>query len=124
MLVFPGVFKAGIGTGGEYGKRVLGIDGKTVDYYNTMAASIGFQPGARKKIVILVLVADDALKKSRDSSGWEAGVEGSMAFVELGARGSIDTTNIKGPIVGFVVSQKGLMYNLTLEGSEYTKTKN
>jgi lipid-binding SYLF domain-containing protein len=64
---------------------------------------------------------DDALKKFRESNGWEAGVDGSVALVELGAGGTIDTTNIKSPIVGFVFGNKGLMYNLTLEGSKYTK---
>jgi lipid-binding SYLF domain-containing protein len=123
VLVFPGVFKAGIGIGGEYGEGALRINGKTVDYYNTAAASIGFQLGAQKKTVILVFMASDALKKFRDSSGWEAGVDGSVALVTLGAGGTIDTTSIKDPIVGFVFSQKGLMYNLTLEGSKYTKIK-
>ena len=49
------------------------------------------------------------------------GVDGSVALVTVGAGGSIDTTNIRDPIVGFVFSNKGLMYNLTLEGSKYTK---
>ena len=97
------------------------INGKTVDYYSTAAASIGFQLGAQAKTVILVFMQDKALKNFRDSSGWEAGVDGSVALVELGAGGSIDTTNIKDPIVGFVFSNKGLMYNLTLEGSKFTK---
>ena len=51
----------------------------------------------------------------------EAGVDGSVALVELGAGGSLDTSNIKDPIVGFVFGNKGLMYNLTLEGSKFTK---
>lgn len=123
VLVFPGVFKAGIGIGGEYGEGALRINGKTVDYYNTAAASIGFQLGAQKKAVILVFMADEALKKFRDSSGFEVGVDGSVALVELGAGGSIDTTNIKSPIIAFIFGQKGLMYNLTLEGSKYTKIK-
>ncbi|MHB1075410.1 hypothetical protein [Thiobacillus sp.] len=29
--------------------------------------------------------------------------------------------NIKDPIVGFIFGQKGLMYNLTLEGSKFTR---
>jgi len=49
LLVFPSVFKAGIGIGGEYGEGALVIDGKSVDYYSTAAASIGFQLGAQKK---------------------------------------------------------------------------
>ena len=123
VLVFPSVYKAGIGVGGEYGEGALRIGGKTVDYYNTAAASFGFQLGAQKKTVILVFMQQDALKKFRASSGWEAGVDGSVALVKVGAGGSVDTTNIKDPIVAFVFGQKGLMYNLTLEGSKFTKLK-
>ncbi len=50
-------------------------------------------------------------------------MDGSVALIKIGAGGSIDTTKIKDPIVGFVIGQKGLMYNLTLEGSKYTKLK-
>ncbi|MBL7174728.1 MAG: hypothetical protein ISS66_02775 [Desulfobacteraceae bacterium] len=121
VLVFPSVIKAGFGIGGEYGEGALRIGGKTVDYYSTVAASIGFQLGAQSKSVILIFLDKDELKKFRNSSGWEIGVDGSVALVTLGAGGSIDTTNIKAPIVGFVFSNKGLMYNLTLEGSKITK---
>ena len=121
VLVFSSVLKAGIGVGGEYGEGALRVGGKTVDYYSTAAASFGFQLGAQSKSIIVVFMQDDALKKFRTSSGWEAGVDGSVALIELGAGGTIDTTNIKNPIVGFVFGNKGLMYNLTLEGSKYTK---
>ena len=123
VLVFPGVFKAGIGVGGEFGEGALRIGGKTADYYSTAAASIGFQFGAQKKTVILVFMQQEALKKFRASPGWEAGVDGSVALIKIGAGGSIDTTKIKDPIVGCVFGQKGLMYNLTLEGSKFAKNK-
>lgn len=123
VLVFPKVIKAGFGIGGEYGEGALRIRGKTVDYYRTTSGSIGLQFGAQTKTIILVFMQNKALKKFRNSSGWEAGVDGSVALVTLGAGGSIDTTNIKGPIVGFVFSNKGLMYNLTLEGSKYSILK-
>lgn len=121
VLVFPSVIKAGFGIGGEYGEGALRINGKTVDYYNTASASIGFQIGAQAKTVILVFMEENALKNFRDSKGWKAGVDGSVALIKLGAGGSIDTENIRDPIVGFVFGNKGLMYNLTLEGSKYTK---
>ena len=110
-----------IEVGGEYGEGALRIGGKTVDYYSTASASVGFQLGGQQKTVILVFMQDEALKQFRDSSGWKAGVDGSVALIKVGADGSIDTTTIKDPIVGFVFSQKGLMYNLTLEGSKFTK---
>jgi len=121
VLVLPGVVKAGFGVGGEYGEGALRIDGKTVDYYNTVAGSFGFQFGAQAKTIILVFMQQEALDSFRNAQGWEAGADGSVALVTLGAGGSIDTTNIKDPIVAFVFGQKGLMYNLTLEGSKFTK---
>ena len=121
ILVFPSIIKAGIGIGGEYGEGALRIDGKTVDYYNTATVSIGFQLGAQAKTVILLFMTDEVLSKFRNSKGWEVGIDGSVAFVKVGVGGSLDTTKIKAPILGFVIGQKGLMYNLTLEGSKITK---
>jgi len=121
VLVFPSVYKAGFGIGGEYGEGALRIRGKTVEYYSTVAGSLGFQFGAQKKTLILVFTKKDALKEFRESNGWKAGVDGSVALVTVGIGGSIDTTNIKDPIVAFAFDQKGLMYNLTIEGSKFSK---
>ena len=121
VLVFPGVLKGGFGIGAEYGEGALRIDGKTVDYYNTAAASFGLQMGGQVKTILIVFLDENALKQFRDSNGWKAGVDGSIALVTLGAGGALDTSTIKDPIVGFVIGQKGLMYNLTLEGSKFTK---
>lgn len=121
VLVFPSVLKAGIGIGGEYGEGALRINGKTVDYYSTAAASIGFQLGAQVKSIVIVFLEQQALEDFRKSSGWKAGVDGSVALVEWGAGEDINTVDIKEPIIGFVFSNKGLMYNLTLEGSKFTR---
>lgn len=121
VLVFPEVVKAGFGIGGEYGEGALRINNKSVAYYNTVAASIGFQLGAQLKTVVLIFLTDAALAGFRNSDGWEAGVDGSVALIELGAGKDINSINIDDPIVGFVISNKGLMYNLTLEGSKMTK---
>ncbi len=121
VLVFPDVVKAGFGVGGEYGEGALRIDGETVDYYSTAAASIGFQLGAQFKTVMLIFLESDALESFRNSDGWEAGVDGSVALVELGAGKDLTTRQFDQPIVGFVFSNKGFMYNLTLEGSKITR---
>ncbi len=123
VLVFAGVIKAGIGIGGEYGEGALRIGAKTVEYYSIGAASIGLQLGAQKKDIILVFLQDSALKDFRASEGWQVGVDGSVVVVDLGADASIDSTKMNKPIVGFVVGQQGLMYNLTLEGSKISKLK-
>lgn len=121
ILVFPRVLKAGFGFGGEYGEGALRIKGKTVDYYNTIAASFGLQIGAQAKTVVLVFLEEEALKKFQAREGWKVGVDGSVAVFVVGAGTSLDTTKFNNPIVGFVLDQKGLMYNLTLEGSKFTK---
>ena len=121
MLVFPSVIKAGIGIGGEYGEGALLSGGKTVGYYNIAAASIGFQLGAQVKSEIIMFMTAESFKAFQASDGWEAGVDGSVALVTLGAGGEIDTENITDPIIGFIFSNKGLMYNLSLEGSKITK---
>ena len=121
ILVFPEVIKAGFGIGGEYGEGALRINNETVQYYNTASASIGFQIGAQLKTVILVFLTDAALSDFRASDGWEAGIDGSVALVELGAGKDINTINVDDPIVGFIIGSKGLMYNLTLEGSKMSK---
>ncbi len=121
VLVFPKVYKAGIGVGGEYGEGALRVGGKTVDYYSTAAASIGFQLGAQAKSIVVIFTQESALKKFRASEGWKVGVDGSVALVDIGVGKAVDTTNIKDPVIGFIFGQKGLMYNLTLEGAKFTR---
>ncbi len=121
VLIFPTVYKAGFGIGGEYGEGVLQVGGKTISYYNTAAASIGFQIGAQSKSVVIIFMTNDSLKHFQASKGWKAGVDGSVAVIEWGVGEDINTIDIEDPIVGFVFSNKGLMYNLTLEGSKFTK---
>lgn len=121
VLVFPNVIKAGIGIGGEYGEGALRVDGKTVEYYSTAAGSIGFQLGAQSKAVFILFMQQAALDNFRKSDGWKAGVDGSINLVKVGAGGALDTATIKDPIIGFVMTNTGLMFNLTLEGSKFTK---
>jgi len=120
-LVFPRVIKIGVGVGGEGGEGALRVGGKTVDYYNTLAGSFGFQLGAQAKSIIIAFMTEESLSSFRNSSGWKVGVDGSVAIIDVGAGKTIDSTNIKDPVVGFVFGSKGLMYNLTLEGSKITK---
>ena len=121
MLVFPEVLKAGIGIGGEYGEGALVIKNYHAAYYSTAAASIGFQLGAQIKSQIILFMNQKVLADFRKSAGWKAGVDGSVALATLGAGGEISTDTIKEPIIGFIFSNKGLMYNLTFEGAKITR---
>jgi lipid-binding SYLF domain-containing protein len=121
MLVFPSVVKAGIGVGGEYGEGALLIGRETADYYNTVSASFGFQLGVQERSVIILFMTDSALRQFRKTAGWKVGVDGSVAIITVGAGGSVDTNKITSPVVGFILDPKGLMYNLTLEGSKISR---
>jgi len=121
MLVFPSILKAGLGIGGEFGEGALLVGDQTVAYYNIASASIGLQLGVQQKSVAILFMTADSLAKFRESKGWKAGVDGSIAIATLGAGKSLDTETARKPIIGFVYSNKGLMYNLTLEGSKITR---
>ena len=121
MLVFPNVIKAGIGIGGEYGEGALLIRRRTVGYYNTVSASIGFQLGVQARSVIIMFMTPEALDQFRATAGWKIGADASVAIITVGVGGSIDTNKITSPVIGFILDPKGLMYNLTLEGSKISR---
>jgi len=121
FLIFPRVIKVGIGLGAETGEGALRVGGQTIAYYRTTSGSIGFQLGAQAKSIVIAFMTKESLQKFRDSSGWKVGVDGSVALIDLGAGKTIDSNNIKDPVVGFIFGSKGLMYNLTLEGSKFSK---
>jgi lipid-binding SYLF domain-containing protein len=77
--------------------------------------------GIQAKSIIIAFMTQDALDKFRNSDGWKVGIDGSVALIDVGAGKTIDSSNIKDPVVGFIFGSKGLMYNLTLEGSKITK---
>jgi lipid-binding SYLF domain-containing protein len=121
ILVFPSVVKAGFGFGGEYGEGALLIQGRPVAYYNTVAASFGFQLGAQVRSVIIMFMTPGALDQFQRTAGWKVGIDGSVAIITIGVGGSIDTNKITSPVIGFILDPEGLMYNLTLEGSKITR---
>ncbi|MDJ0759235.1 MAG: lipid-binding SYLF domain-containing protein [Woeseiaceae bacterium] len=120
-LVFPRVVKVGIGVGAEYGEGALRVGGKSVAYYSTTSGSVGFQLGAQAKSIIIAFMTQDALRKFQNSKGWKVGVDGSVALIDLGGGKTIDSDNVRDPVVGFIFGSKGLMYNLTLEGTKFAK---
>ena len=121
LLVLPNVKKAAFIIGGEYGQGALRIGGKTVNYYNIVSGSFGLQIGAQGKDIIIAFMTDEVLTAFRASQGWEAGVDGNIALIDLGAGGRVDTTTMRDPIVGFVFDVKGLIADVSLKGAKITK---
>jgi lipid-binding SYLF domain-containing protein len=117
VLVFPSVVSAGFMVGGSHGNGALRRDGKTVRYYSMTAASIGLLAGARTKAVFYLFMTPDALQKFEASSGWTVGADASVTVVNVGANAAIDTRNLSAPVVGFVLTNAGLMGNLSMDGT-------
>jgi lipid-binding SYLF domain-containing protein len=121
VLVIPRIKKAGLVVGGEYGNGALRISGRNVGYYNLSAGSVGFQIGAEEFNLLLCFMDRAALEKFRLANGWQVGVDGEVTVVNVGAGGSLDTTKLNEPIVGFVFGEKGLMAGVSLQGLKFTK---
>ena len=85
VLVFPSGVGASLGIGAEYGRGALRVGGRTQAYYSTTAGSIGFQAGAQSKAVIYLFTTQEALDKFRNSRGWTAGADATVAAATMGA---------------------------------------
>ena len=121
ILVFPSVVKAGFGIGGEYGEGILLNKDRVEGYYNIISASFGFQLGVQERTIIIMFMTQDALDGFERRAGWKVGVDGSVAIITVGVGGGIDTDKIVSPVIGFILDPKGLMYNLTLEGTKISR---
>lgn len=122
-LVFPRVIKIGIGVGAETGEGALRVAGRSAAYYRTTSGSFGFQLGAQAKSIVIAFMTKESLSQFRASSGWQVGLDGSVALIDLGAGKQINNANVKDPVVGFIFGAKGLMYNLTLEGTKISRVQ-
>ena len=120
-LVFPRALRAGLVAGAETGEGVLRIGGKTVDYFRITSGSLGLQAGAQARSIVICFMSENALNDFRSSSGWRVGVDGSVALIDVGAGKTIDSQNVRDPVVGFIFNSSGLMANLTLEGTRFTR---
>lgn len=121
VLVFPRVTKGGIGVGGEFGEGVLQVNGKTVGYYKVGAASVGLTLGLAKHSEVIMFMTQESLNKFTASDGWSIGADAGITVVSGGASGTYDTQTQQKPILGFVFAEKGLIADLSFEGSKISK---
>ena len=121
-LVCPKITKVGLGVGLESGKCALLVGDETVSYWKASSASFGLTAGIQSQSQIMVFMTSDALKKFQESSrGFEIGVTGNVAVMSKSAAGTVNTSDIKSPIAIWVFSGKGLMADLSLDGSQYKR---
>lgn len=121
MLVFPSVVQAGFIVGGSYGEGALRVGGHTVGYYSTASGSFGLTAGGQEKTVIFLFMTQESLNDFRNSSGWSVSGDASVALVKVGANGKIDTTTATAPVQVFVMTNAGLMGDLSLAGIKVSR---
>jgi len=121
VLVFPSIVKAGFMFGGQLGEGALRKKGRVVGYYNSVAASYGFQAGAQKFGYALFFMSDAALEQLDATHGFELGAGPSLVVVDEGVGKSITSNTITSDVYAFIFNQKGLMGGLGLQGSKITK---
>jgi lipid-binding SYLF domain-containing protein len=121
VLVFPSAISAGFVVGAEFGNGELRVNDRFAGYYRTTTGSLGLQIGAQSRALVFLFMTQDALAKFRASQGWSAGADASVAVLKVGANGAIDVNASAAPMLAFVMTNAGLMANLTLEGSKVTR---
>ena len=121
MLIFPSAVSAGLVVGGEIGNGELRTGGRFAGYYRTASGSFGWQIGAQSRALVFLFMTQDSLNKFVDGKGWSAGADASVAVLKVGANGAVDVNAARAPTVAFVLTNAGLMANLTVEGTKVTR---
>jgi lipid-binding SYLF domain-containing protein len=122
ILVCPKIRKAGAGVGAERGQCVLTSGADEHLYYLSTALKVGAILGVSSHSMILVMNTDKALANfTSGKREWEFGVDASVAVAKIGVGGDLDTTNLKKDIVSFIFGEKGLIADVTWEGSRFKK---
>jgi len=122
ILVFPKIYKAGFIAGVQYGDGALiNPKGKTIGYYNSSAASFGFQAGLQGFGYAVFFMDKDSLSYLDKSGGWELGVGPSLVIVDKGFGKVVSSTTLRKGIYAFVFDQKGIMAGVGIQGTKVTR---
>jgi lipid-binding SYLF domain-containing protein len=121
VLVFPSILKAGFVFGGETGNGVLFEGGKPTGFYNLTGGSWGLQIGGQDFAYALFFMTDKSLDYLRKSDGWAAGTGPSVTVINKGAAAEADSTTLAHDVYAFPFNGKGLMADLTLQGTKITR---
>jgi lipid-binding SYLF domain-containing protein len=121
VLVFPSVVSGGFIVAGSHGQGALRKGGKTAGYYTISAASVGLTAGGQSRALFILFMTPDALRRFEQSSGWTAGVDASVTMINVGASGGISTQTAQQPVVGFALSNAGLMADVSVNGTRVNR---
>ena len=121
VLVFPKILKAGLVFGGQTGDGVLLTGGRPEGFYNLSGGSWGLQVGGQTFGFALFFMTESSLSYLRKSAGFSVGSGPSIVVLKQGAGAEVDSTTVTQDVYAFPFNQKGLMADLTLQGTKITR---
>jgi len=121
ILIFPNIVKGGFIVAGQYGDGALRSRGRTIGYYRSVSASVGFQAGAQSFGYVLFFMDNDSLNYLKKSDGWELGTGPSLVVLDKGFGKNLSTTTLQKGVYAYIFGQKGLMGGVGIQGSKITK---
>jgi lipid-binding SYLF domain-containing protein len=123
ILVFPNILEGGFVVGGAYGDGVLLEGGHPTGYYNSAAASFGFQAGIDKFGYAMFFMSPQDLAYLSKSDGWEIGVGPTVTLVDEGVAGSFSSSTARKGVYAFIFQQRGLLAGVSLKGTKISRSQ-
>lgn len=123
ILVFPDILEGSFLFGGSYGDGVLFEGGRATGYYNSAAASFGFQAGIDKVGYAMFFMSPADMNYLHKSEGWELGVSPNVTLVDEGVAGSFSSSTVRKGVYAFFFQQRGLVAGISLKGTKITRVQ-
>jgi lipid-binding SYLF domain-containing protein len=121
VLVFPSFVSAGFIVGGGSGTGVLRQANKTTGYYRMTEGSVGLLAGAQSQAVFILFMTEESLKRFLASNGWTVGADANVSMISVGANAAVSSATAGQQVIGFVLTNGGLMANISLNGNRVTR---
>jgi lipid-binding SYLF domain-containing protein len=121
VLIFPSILKAGFVFGGQTGNGVLFVHGQPAGYYNLTGGSWGLQIGAQDFSYALFFMTPGSLDYLKRTHGFSAGTGPSITIINQGGAAVANTQTVSSDVYAFPFNGKGLMADLTLQGTKISR---
>jgi lipid-binding SYLF domain-containing protein len=121
VLVFPSILKAGFVFGGETGNGVLFEGDKPTGFFNLSGGSWGLQIGGQSFAYALFFMTEGSMAYLRKIEGWQVGTGPSITVINASAAAEADSTTLTHDVYAFPYNGKGLMADLTLQGTKISR---
>ena len=123
ILVFPTIIKTGLVVGGSYGEGMMTRNGGFAGHYNSVSDSWGWEAGVDSYAYIVFLMDDKAVDYLAKNKGWEFGVGPALVVVDGSVAKKLSTTTPRNDAYAYIFDQRGVMANLSIEGTKISAIK-